>query len=290
MKIILLGATGQLGQEWQHYLRQQNQDIKLVSYNSGELDITNTEKMDNEVRRQQPDVVINCAAYTRVDLAEEEQEKAMEVNADAVEQLAQICHEAGSKLVHFSTDYIFPGIAEDKEKFPHGYVEDHTADPVNWYGKTKWEGEQAIRRICDNHLIIRISWLCGRFGSNFITAILKAGKERDKLSVVNDQWGSPSFAENVVENSFTLLKTNKKGTFHVTSEGLITWYDFAQAIFKRMDMSVELNAVSSEEYPTDAKRPSFSKLDTHKIKMIPGTLLQDWRTGLHRVLGQLKAS
>ncbi len=288
MKIILLGASGQLGSEWQFFFRHHDRNLNVISYNSRGLDITNFDKMADEIGNQQPDVVINCAAYTNVDRAEKEKEKAMKINAGAVSQLAQICLEAGSRLVHFSTDYVFPGISEDKVRFPRGYAEGHPADPVNWYGHTKWEGEQAIRDTGGNYLIIRISWLCGRFGSNFITTMLKAGKERDQLSVVNDQWGTPSFAENVVKNTFALLEADKKGTFHITSDGLITWYDLAAAIFRLKDIEVELNAVTSDEYATGAKRPFFSKLNTGKIRSVPGVVLEDWEEGLRKLLDQFR--
>lgn len=288
MKIILLGANGQLGKEWQHFFRQQNQEIKVTSYNSRELDITNYDKVADEIENQQPEVVINCAAYTSVDTAEKEKEKAIKVNAGAVEQLAKTCVEVGCKLVHYSTDYVFPGTKEDKENNHGGYAEEHPAHPINWYGKSKWEGEEAIRHTCSNYLIVRVAWLCGQFGSNFVTTMLKAGKERDRLSVVNDQWGSPSYAENVVKNTFALLKAGKKGTFHVTSNGLITWYDLADAIFRLKNIEVELNAVTSDEYPTEANRPFFSKLSTRKIQSVPGVLLEDWKTGLKKLLDRLE--
>lgn len=287
MKIVLLGGSGQLGREWQHFVRQKGVEANLMPYNSHQLDITNYERLSEEIVNQQPDVVVNCAAYTGVDRAETERKKAMEVNARAVEQLARICRKTGSTLVYYSTDYVFPGSGDDKKKYPEGYGEDHQADPVNWYGKTKWEGEQAIRRIAGDYLIIRISWLCGRYGSNFVKSMLQAGRERKQLRVVNDQWGSPTFAENVVENTLTLLDAGKRGTFHITSGGVITWYEFARAIFKLKNSDMALEAISSEEYPAEAARPFFSKLSTQKAESVPGVVLPDWKTGLNRLLEQI---
>lgn len=288
MKIILLGGYGQLGREWQRFIARSNQDIDLRAYSSEELDITDFDKTRKEIRDQQPDIVINCAAYTAVDQAEKEQKRAHLVNAVAVEKLALICQNVECKLVHYSTDYVFPGRKEDKKENPAGYPEDYPADPVNWYGQTKWEGEEAIRKAAGNHLVIRISWLCGQYGNNFVKTMLDAGKERDQLKVVKDQWGSPTFAENVVENTFALLKAGKEGTYHITSNGLTTWYDMAGAIFEFKDIKVALNAVTSKEYPTEAKRPFFSKLDTQKIQQVPGIVLEDWEEGLRKLLDRLE--
>lgn len=288
MKIILLGGYGQLGREWQRFIARSNQDIELRAYSSGELDITDFDKTRKEIRDQKPDIVINCAAYTGVDQAEKEQKRAHLVNAVAVEKLALVCQNVECKLVHYSTDYVFPGRKKDKKENPSGYPEDYPADPVNWYGQTKWEGEEAIRQVSGNHLVIRISWLCGQYGKNFVKTMLNAGKERDHLKVVNDQWGSPAFAENVVENTFVLLKAGKEGTYHITSNGLTTWYDIAGSIFEFEDIEVELNAVTSKEYPTEAKRPFFSKLDTRKIQLVPGIVLEDWEEGLRKLLDRLE--
>lgn len=289
MKIVLLGGSGQLGREWQHFVRQKGVEANLMPYNSHQLDITNYERLSEEIENQQPDVVVNCAAYTGVDRAETEREKAMEVNARAVEQLARICRKTGCTLVYYSTDYVFPGSGDDKKKYPEGYGEEHQADPVNWYGKTKWEGEQAIRRIAGDYLIVRISWLCGRYGSNFVKSMLQAGRERKQLRVVNDQWGSPTFAENVVENTLVLLDAGKRGTFHITSEGVLTWYELAGAVFELKGMNVDLTPISSDEYPTEAVRPLFSKLNTRKAEAVAGVYLQDWHNGLKKLLEQMEA-
>lgn len=288
MKIILLGAGGQLGREWQVFFKKRDYNHILLPYTSAQLDITHASELADEMREQQPGVVINCAAYTDVDGAEEQRDLAREVNAEAVAQLGELSTELGFTLVQYSTDYVFPGEEEDREQFPDGYAEDHPADPVNYYGQTKWEGEQAVRKTSEHHLILRISWLCGAFGSNFIKTMLRLGSEREVLQVVDDQWGSPSFTAGVVRHTWTLLKAEETGTFHSTSRGLITWYDLAEAIFEEKDIDVTVKPVSSEAFPTVAQRPRFSKLNTKKIESIPGCTVEEWDVGLARLLYQLR--
>ncbi len=287
MKILLLGASGQLGQEWQLRLDRRSEDYIVLPYTSTQLDITHYREVSDELRDQKPDVVINCAAYTNVDGAEENRQLAQKVNVEAVIYLAELSKELEFKLIHYSTDYVFPGDQLDRQEFPEGYPEAHHADPINWYGKTKWEGEQAIRNTTGNHLIIRLSWLCGQFGKNFVKTMLKLGRERDKIEVVNDQFGSPTFAENVVTNCLNLLDSGSTGTFHVTSKGVISWYDFASSIFTKSGMDVNLIPVSSEAFPTKAKRPYFSKLGTEKLEAVAGSEIIDWEEGLEDLLKQL---
>lgn len=288
MKILLLGASGQLGKEWQKFVERSNSNIDLLTYNSSQLDITHYKEMSDELRKQQPDAVVNCAAYTDVDGAEEERKAARKVNVEAVLYLTELSNELGFKLIHYSTDYVFPGTKDDHKKNPDGYSEDHSANPVNWYGKTKWEGEQAIRQTTDDYLIIRLSWLCGEYGGNFVKTMLKLGSERDELQVVNDQWGSPTFTKNVVQNSLGLLGLEVAGIYHITSKGLITWYDFAKAIFEMSGIGVSLKPVSSQEFPTKARRPYFSKLNTERIELIENCEIIDWQEGLRALLNQLE--
>ena len=289
MKIILLGASGQLGREWQHYFsRKANGQVLLLPYTSSQLDITHHKEISNEIIDQQPDIIINCAAYTNVDKAETEYEKAKRINADAVAHLAAVCQQNDIKLVHYSTDYIFPGNEEDREKFPEGYPEDHRADPINKYGQTKWEGEEAIRESGCRHLIIRTTWLCGRYGNSFVKTMLKYGREKEELQVVDDQWGSPAFADEVVDNNFILIEKEVEGTYHLTSKGLTNWADFAKTIFDYAGIEVSVKSVPSEEYPTEAERPKFSKLNTSKAEKVEDISISSWQDGLNRLLGQIE--
>lgn len=289
MKIILIGASGQLGREWQLLLENEGtgSNIEYQSYDSTQLDITHYQEISDELRRQKPDVVVNCAAYTNVDGAEEHRKKAHKVNVEAVLYLAELSNELEFTLVHYSTDYVFPGDKGDRNQFPDGYPEDYPVDPINWYGKTKWEGEQAVRHTTGDHLIVRTSWLCGQFGNNFVKKMLKLATERDSLQVVDDQYGSPSFAENVAFNSMQLLTSGEKGTYHLTTNGLISWYDFAREIFEQRGIQIALEAVSSTVFPTRAKRPHFSKLSTEKAESVPACDIIDWEKGLVKLLDQL---
>ena len=291
MKIILFGATGQLGREWQDFLQddiqQKKESIELLTYSSSDLDLTGFDAVSEELRNLQPDLIINCAAYTDVDGAEKHQSTARRVNAGAVIHLATLSRVLDFKIIHYSTDYVFPGHKKDRERLPEGYPEDHPADPINSYGQTKWEGEQAIRNSTGDHLILRVSWLCGQYGSNFVKTMLKLGHDRDELKIVNDQWGSPTFAREVVENSWTLIQAGQQGTFHITSEGLTSWYDFARAIFEMEGIDVAVKPVSSELFPTKAPRPRFSKLNTSKLSGISGSRMRPWRDSLSDMLRRL---
>ncbi|MDR8390848.1 dTDP-4-dehydrorhamnose reductase [Aliifodinibius sp. S!AR15-10] len=291
MRCIVLGASGQLGREWIKKLNESESSTfdYVRGFNSAQLDITDRSSMLEVIEGEKPDVVVNCAAYTRVDEAEKRKEIAEKINCSAVRQLAEMCRSRDIKLVHYSTDYVFPGRKEDRQRFPGGYPEDHQTSPVNWYGATKLKGEQAIRQSGAAHLIIRVSWLCGQFGGNFVKTMLKLAGERDELDVVNDQWGSPSFTENVVENSMILLKENSEGTFNVTSKGITNWHEFACRIFEIMGKDIQVNAVTSDAFETVATRPSFSKLSTDKLARVKGAKIVSWEQGLQRLLNQLKA-
>lgn len=289
MKILILGVKGQLGSDWKEFLEANpNDDIKASYYDLPELDISHKESVEHVLKKEKPDVVINCAAYTKVDQAENEKELARRINAESVEDLAILCESQGILLVHYSTDYIFAGRQEDEKRFPDGYPEEHKAEPINWYGQTKWEAEEAIRKAGDNHLIIRVAWLCGRYGGNFIKTMLRLGKERDTLKVVNDQTGSPTFTENVVKNTMALIKSDQRGTFHLTSKGKVTWFDLAQEIFRIADLQIVVAPVTSEEFKTEAKRPHYSKMDTSKIAQVEGVEIEDWKVGLQRLISKLR--
>jgi dTDP-4-dehydrorhamnose reductase len=285
MKLLITGAGGQLGKEWVDFCLEKQ--ISFKGFNSSELDIVNAQLVESKVLDFKPDVIINCAAYTKVDNAEEDHKKAEEINGTAVENLAKICTKYGIKLVHFSTDYVFSGEEKDRTKFTNGYPEEHERAPINEYGYSKFIGEQAIQRSDCDYLLIRVSWLCGKYGNNFVKTMIRLSNEKDELNVVNDQFGSPSFTFKVVEDVYQLLSNNRSGIYHSTSEGLITWYDLATEIFKQKNIDINVDPVSSEQFKTQAKRPAFSKLDTEKISKIDGIKLIDWKEGLKIMLEQL---
>ena len=282
MKLLITGASGQLGREWVLFCEERA--IPFEAFDSKSLDITSKELVRDICKSVKPDVFINCAAYTKVDIAEDEPELSEQINAEALVHISSICCEFGIKLVHYSTDYVFAGTKIDQKMMPSGYPEDYQTNPINVYGATKRNGEQAVKESGCEYLIFRVSWLCGRFGNNFVKTMIRLGTERDKLSIVNDQFGSPTFADQVVEQSFELLNQSKKGIYHLSSEGITTWYDFAKEIFRLKEIDVSINPVNSEAFKTKAKRPAFSKLSTKKISSVPNLDIIDWQKGLQKLI------
>lgn len=285
MKLLIIGANGQLGQEWVSFCDKKG--INYEAFDLPSLDITDVDSLKLKIRQVKPDVIINCAAYTRVDKAEVQKEKSEKINSEAVHILASLCKENSIKLVHYSTDYVFSGDINDRLQFPNGYPETHTISPINQYGYSKWLGEKNIIESGCDYLLIRISWLCGKHGSNFVKTMLMLSSQRNELNVVNDQFGSPTFADNVVENSAVLLEAEQSGVFHLSSLGMCSWYDFASEIFSQKGIDITVNPVSSSAFPTTAKRPAFSKLSTKKIATINGVTLAGWKEGLQKLLKTL---
>lgn len=286
MKFLITGANGQLGSEWVSRLTDLRREF--VAYGSDRLDITNQSQTQELITSEKPDVVINCAAYTNVDRAESETEKAFLVNEYGVRNLINVCKENGSKLVHFSTDYVFAGDAADRTKFPEGYPEDASTDPVNRYGASKRAGELVLEESCPQSewLLIRVSWLCGRYGSNFVKTMLKLSADKKEIPVVMDQTGSPSYAFDVVDKTIQLLESGCSGTFHISSSDEISWAQFAEEIFKISGMRTKVLSIPSDQYQTVAKRPSFSLLSKGKIQK-NGLEPINWGLGLVKLLKQL---
>lgn len=285
MRVLITGGGGQLGKEWEDFCVANN--IEFKSSNSAELNIADPNLIERVVHAFNPTVLINCAAYTKVDLAEDEKERAFLINGEGVKNLAQICQKRNIKLIHYSTDYIFSGTDADRELFVDGFPEEHEPKPINVYGASKLEGEMAIKSSGCDYLILRVSWLCGKYGHNFVKTMLKLAETKEELSIVNDQFGSPTFAENVVVNTWALVQARQSGVFNISSSGLCTWFDFASEIFAQKNISIKLNAVNSEAFPTKAKRPAFSKLSTKKMSKIEGSNIESWKIGLQKLLKQL---
>ncbi len=287
MKLLITGAGGQLSNEWEKYAKEKS--LEYVALGIEELDISNSKQVSDSLNTHSPDVIINCAAYTLVDKAEEEAKIADLINHEAVKELATQCKRRGIKLVHYSTDYVFPGKKEDQVRFPNGYPEQYKTGPVNVYGTTKRDGEKAIIDSGCDHLILRISWLCGAYGNNFVKTMMRLGTQRDELMVVNDQFGSPTFADNVVDWSYKLLQKEVLGTIHLSSSGITNWYEFSTSIFELTKISVKVTPVDSTSYKTIARRPSYSKLDTTKAEQLLGEPMIHWKEGLKNLIKELSS-
>ncbi|MEO1022734.1 MAG: dTDP-4-dehydrorhamnose reductase [Bacteroidota bacterium] len=287
MKYLIAGSGGQLGREWIVRLEQLHADAVFPS--KEDFDITDPAKVNEQLLYHRPDVVINCAAYTRVDDAEDNKHTARQVNEEGVRHLAEICKTMGILLVHYSTDYVFEGSTLDASRLKDGYPEYHAPNPVNYYGITKLKGERIIQESGVEYLIIRVSWLCGQFGNNFVKTMVRLGEQRDTLNVVNDQWGSPAFAHNVVENTLVLIRHEQRGVFHITSSGKTNWSEFARLIFSEFGLSTTVQGIPSSEYPTRAVRPAFSLLSTKKISTIPDHNILPWQQGLRELIRHIRA-
>ena len=280
-KTIVFGGAGQLGQ-----------CLKVVSLEMGievffpeesSADILQTELLRQLFERENPDYVINCAAYTAVDKAEDEIDLARKVNKDGAANLAKLCKEFNSVLIHISTDFVFAG------NTPSLLTETDIAEPINAYGLTKLEGEKAIAEITNQYFILRTSWLYSEFGNNFVKTMLRLGSERSQLKVIVDQIGTPTYAIDLATCILNLIvnKNADYGTYHYSNEGVTSWYDFARAIFKISDSPVEVLPIPGSEYPTKASRPLFSVMDKSKIKLSMNIEIPYWRDSLERCISNL---
>lgn len=285
MKFLITGAAGQLGREWVHFLNEKG--FSYEAFSSSELDITDRKQVDGKLSEINPDAVINCAAYTDVDGAESDSKKAFRVNETGVQHLVHACEAVDAKLIHFSTDYVFSGSGEDKRKYPNGYPEEAETRPINVYGKSKESGEKILRQSKCEWMLIRVSWLCGRYGNNFVKTMLRLAAGRDELQVVADQIGCPSIAFDVVEKTFQLHEKDLTGIFHISCEGKISWADFAEEIFEQSGLEVNVDRITSEQYPFTATRPMFTLLSKKKLKK-SGKDVLEWKLGLSELLDQIE--
>jgi len=281
-RFLILGAGGQLGREWVNQLMLRDRDV--YAYTREDLDVTDRIAVSRIIAHVKPEVVVNCAAYTQVDKAESVPETARLLNTVVPNLLADLCKKHSAKLVHYSTDYIFGGSDEDRNVYPDGFSENHPSQPQNVYGQTKWDGERMIVQSGCPYLIIRISWLCGRFGRNFVKTMMQLGRERDEIRVVDDQFGSPGFADNIVINTLALIDRGATGVYHISSKGQTSWAEFAQEIMIQAGLKAVVKPIPSSEYPTPARRPAFSVLNTNKIEQVPGVIAEDWKIGLMRLI------
>ena len=296
MKIVLLGKEGQVGWELQRSLAPLGEVIASEQY---ELDFERLESLRDWIRRCRPDVIVNAAAYTAVDQAESEPDKARVINADAVGVMAEEANRIGAWVVHYSTDYVFNGAKAAS------YKEDDAADPLSVYGRTKWEGEEALRTRHAKHLIFRTSWVFAYRGKNFVRTIVRLGKEQEALNVVADQWGAPTSAELLADvTALAIYRMTQSarpeclaGTYHLVAGGETNWHEYAQyvlALAKERGAAIKaspdaVKPIQTEAYPLPAKRPKNSRLNTEKIQQAFNLYLPDWRYHVRRVLDELSA-
>lgn len=275
INVLVTGANGQLGSAIKSIAKDEA-FLRFTFCTSGELNITDSDSVANFLRSNTYDYCINCAAYTNVDAAEEHFVKANAINDLGVKNLALACKDSQTKLIHISTDFVFSG----KQSVP--YTESDIAEPSSAYGLSKYRGEQEISKNLTEYYIIRTSWLYSEFGHNFMKSMLKYGKERDSLSVVFDQIGSPTYAVDLARFILLLIQkdTGAFGVYHYSNEGVASWYDFAKAIFEEANIDVELKPIRTAAYPLPAKRPSYSVMDKAKVKANFRLRIPHWRDSL----------
>lgn len=272
VKVLVTGANGQLGYDVVKELQKQN--IECYGATRQDFDIVDFKATEEFITNYMPDAVIHCAAYTAVDKAEDEKGLCYLVNASATENIAEICKKINVKMLYISTDYVFDGT---KDGF---YEVSDMPNPINVYGKTKLLGEQAVQRILDKYFIVRISWVFGEYGNNFVKTMLRLGKERKEIRVVADQYGSPTYTADLAPLLVEMIQTEKYGIYHATNEGVCTWAEFAEEIFKIADMDVKVNHITTAEYPTRAKRPMNSRLSKEFLKFKDFRLLKNFEEAI----------
>ena len=288
MKILITGSNGQLGNELQKIVATGRAEIGSVSeqiknsevfaLDVDKLDITKLEQVKTVLKEINPDVVINCAAATNVDGCEANKDLALKINAIGAKNLAIVSEEIGAKLVQVSTDYVFSGVGE----IPLN--ESDLVAPYSVYGKTKLLGEEYVREFSSKYYIVRTAWLYGYVGHNFVYTMMRLGKEKESLSVVNDQLGNPTSANDLAYHILKLIETDEYGVYHCTGKGECSWYDFAAEIMKLAGRNCTVNPCTSEEYkamyPNSAKRPEYSSLDNMMLRCTVGDEMRDWKEAL----------
>jgi dTDP-4-dehydrorhamnose reductase len=280
MKILVTGYNGQLGfdvvREGLKY------GLDMVAATRQELDITQEQAVLGYVRQINPDAIVHCAAYTAVDKAEDEQQTCWNVNVEGTKYLAIAAKEVKAKLMYISTDYVFDG------KGTTPFTETDSPDPVGYYGLSKFKGEEMVQSILDEWFIIRISWVFGINGNNFIKTMLRLSETRDSLSVVSDQIGSPTYTLDLAKLIIEMIQTEQYGIYHASNEGFCSWADFAEEIFKQADKSVSVTGITTEEYPTRAVRPKNSRMSKQKLADHGFKPLPAWQDALVRYLSEIQ--
>ena len=280
MRVLVTGVKGQLGYDVVKELEKRN--LEAVGVDIEEMDITDADSVRRVITEAQVEAVIHCAAYTAVDAAEENEAVCRKINVEGTENIARVCKDLNLKMMYISTDYIFNGEGE------RPWEPSDQADPKSVYGQTKYEGELKVKEFVEKFFIVRIAWVFGINGKNFVKTMIQVGKTHDTLTVVNDQFGSPTYTYDLARLLVDMIVTEKYGIYHATNEGICTWYDFACAIFKEAGMNVTVKPVTSAEYGAKANRPSNSRMSKEKLVEEGFEKLPTWQDALHRYIGELK--
>ena len=280
MKVLVTGAKGQLGTDLMNELAKRG--IEGIGVDVQEMDITDAEACRRVIKNSGADAVIHCAAYTAVDAAEDNVDLCRRINGEGTRNVAQACKEADVKLMYISTDYVFDG------QGTRPWEPDDERHPLNVYGQTKYEGELAVEELSDKYFIVRIAWVFGVAGKNFIKTMLRLGKERGAVSVVDDQIGSPTYTYDLARLLVDMIESEKYGRYHATNEGLCSWYEFAKEIFRQAGMDVPVTPVSSDAFPAKATRPSNSRLNKDKLSENGFERLPAWQDALGRFLKEIE--
>lgn len=279
MRILVTGASGQLGYDVERELERRG--IEHLGTSSRELDITDREAVEHLMQSYRPDAVIHCAAYTKVDLAEDEPERCWAVNADGTRNLAAACREIGAKMLYISTDYVFPGTGE------RSYETGDPTGPVNTYGRSKLAGELAVQSLLEKYFIVRISWVFGKNGNNFVKTMLRLAETKAELSVVCDQIGSPTYTADLAPLLCDMVQTERYGVYHATNEGTCAWSEFAEAIFELAGRQVVVHPIPTSAYPTRAARPLNSRMSKERLRDNGFQALLEWKDALARYLKEI---
>ena len=280
MRVLVTGVKGQLGYDVVNELEKRG--LEAVGVDIQEMDITDADSVNQVIGETAPDAVIHCAAYTAVDAAEDNVEICRKVNADGTQNIANMCKKLDIPMIYISTDYVFDGQGE------RPWLPDDERAPLNVYGQTKYEGELAVQNTLEKYFIVRIAWVFGVNGKNFIKTMLNLGKTRDHLTVVNDQFGSPTYTYDLARLLVDMVQTDKYGIYHATNEGICTWYEFACEIFRQAGIHVDVAPVSEDQYPAKAKRPSNSRMSKDKLDENGFERLPSWQDALGRYLKEIE--
>jgi len=282
--ILITGSHGQLGNEMQQAAKH-FPAFKFIYTDVEDLDICDKVALNAFVKANAVNVIVNCAAYTAVDKAEDDVELCYKINSDAVRNIGEVANQNGLKVVHVSTDYVFDGT----NYVP--YSEDQAVSPNTVYGKSKLAGEQALMETCEQSVILRTAWLYSSFGNNFVKTMLKLGVERDSLNVIFDQIGTPTYAADLADTILKILnhETFVPGLYHFSDEGVCSWYDFTKTIHRIAGITCDVRPIETKDYPARTPRPHYSVLNKAKIKSIYGIIIPHWEESLERCIGLLKA-